>query len=366
MHRTASLPADRFSDLLRRLPPTLDLDKLARETKALQRERKLASGQDLLRMILARGPGGLSLKETAAWGSMLGLAQMSDPAIKKRLDRSVGFLDAIMAGQLAALTPGVAVRWAGRCLRCGDSTSITRHGSTGTDWRVHAVYDLGRGGFAHLEVTDAHGGEAINRGKPIPGEIRICDRNYATAPSLHRFRQESANQSDFIVRVRWRGFALSRPDGRSFDLIEHLGTLPAGHQPHEVMVQAALGPLDPPLPLRLIIQRKTPEATEAARKTLFAAASRKQKVLDPRSLVAAAFIILATSLPGEAYPAAEVLSTYRLRWQIELAFKRLKSLLHINTMPTHTEAASRCWLLAHLIVALLCDDLSQEFLDSSP
>src|SRR3974390_1483225 len=148
MQTMASLPSDHFLDLLRRLPPTLDLDRLARETKAIQRERKLTSGRDLLRMALARGPGGLSLKETAAWGTMLGLAEMSDPAMKKRLDRSVDFLDAIMTGQLAAVTPGAAVRWTGRCLRCGDSTSISRRGSKGTDWRGHAGGDLGRGGVS--------------------------------------------------------------------------------------------------------------------------------------------------------------------------------------------------------------------------
>ena len=64
--------------------------------------------------------------------------------------------------------------------------------------------------------------------------------------------------------------------------------------------------------------------------------------------------------------AADILAVYRLRWQIELAFKRLKSLLHIDKLPTHTEAGSRSWLSAHLILALLCDDLSQEFLESSP
>lgn len=71
---------------------------------------------------------------------------------------------------------------------------------------------------------------------------------------------------------------------------------------HEVMVQARIGPLEPALPLRLIIQRKTPEASEGTRKKLHSAASRKQKTLDPRSLVAAEFIILGTSLPAEAYP----------------------------------------------------------------
>jgi IS4 transposase len=61
-----------------------------------------------------------------------------------------------------------------------------------------------------------------------------------------------------------------------------------------------------------------------------------------------------------------VLAVYRLRWQIELAFKRLKSLLHIDRLPTRTAEASRSWLYAHLILALLCDEISQEFLDSSP
>ncbi len=61
-----------------------------------------------------------------------------------------------------------------------------------------------------------------------------------------------------------------------------------------------------------------------------------------------------------------VLQAYRLRWQIELAFKRLKSLLHIDMLPTRTAQASRSWLLAHLILAVLCDDVTQDVLDSFP
>jgi hypothetical protein len=279
-----------------------------------------------------------------------------------------------MARQLAEQAPGAAVRWAGRTLRLSDGSCFRQPGAKTTSWRLHGVYDLGRGGFSHLELTDRHGAEAIDRGAPVPGEIRIGDRCFARAPSLHRFRQESANQADFLVRVGWNGFSLIGQDGADFDLIAQLGRLPADMAPHEAMVRARLGPLDPApafagassLPLRLIMQRKTPAATEAARKKLRAEASRKQKRLDPRSLVAAEFIILGTSLPAEGYPADELLAVYRLRWQIELAFKRLKSLLGMDRLPTRTERASRSWLTAHLIMALLCDDLSQEFLDSSP
>ena len=366
MQPTASLPADRFDDLVRRLPSDLDLDALAHRTKAIERRRDIDTGANLLRMALARGPGGLSLSQTAAWASMLGLAEMSDPGVKYRLDKAVEFLDAVMLRQLADKAPGAAVRWAGRTLRLSDGSCVQEPGAKTASWRLHGIYDLGQGGFSHLELTDLHGGETIERGAPVAGEIRIGDRGFARAPSLHRFRQASANQADFIVRVGWTAFSLIDPDGVDFDLITHLGQLPAGMVPHEVMAQARLGPLEPMLPLRLILQRKTPQASEAARRKLLAAASRKQTALDPRSLIAAEFVMLGTSLPPEGYPAEDLLNVYRLRWQIELAFKRLKSLLGIDQIPTRTERASRSWLTAHLIMALFCDDISQEFLDSSP
>ncbi len=120
------------------------------------------------------------------------------------------------------------------------------------------------------------------------------------------------------------------------------------------------------LPLRVLVQRKTPEAAQATRQSLRRTAIRKGKQLDPRSLVTAGFMILAMSLPRKGYTGQTILAAYRLRWGIELAFKRLKSLLHINRLPTRTERESRSCLYAHLILALLCDDLSQDFLESSP
>lgn len=366
MQITASLPLDQFDDLLGRLPADLDLDALAHETKAIERGRKVDHGAYLLRLALARGPGGLSLSGTAAWATMLGFAPLSDPAIKYRLDKAVDFLAAIVNRQLAACAPGAAVHWPGRVLRASDGTCISKPGSTGTDWRVHAVYDLGRAGFSHLDLTDKRGAEAIDRGAAVSGEVRIGDRNFANAADLQRFREQSGGQADYIVRLRWGGMSLRRPVGQDFDLIGHLGTLPRDTAPHEVMLEAKVGPLNPPLPVRVIIQRKPPAAAAATRKKLLDAASRKQKTPDARSLVAAEFMILGTSLPQDGYAADDILAVYRLRWQIELAFKRLKSLLHIDKLPTFTQAASRSWLYAHLIMALLCDDLSQDVLESFP
>jgi hypothetical protein len=230
---------------------------------------------------------------------------MSDPAVKYRLDKAVAFLDAIVARQLADKTAGPSLHWPGRVLRLGDGTCLREPGARQTSWRLHAVYDLGCGGVSHLELSDQHGAETINRGAPLAGEIRVLDRGYARAPALHRFRAASGRTADFIVRVGWSAFALSDAAGAGFDLFGWLRGLPhhgsssdgspGDGSPGEIEVLARIGPREGALPIRLIAVRKSPEATEAARAKLRRAASRRQKTLDPRSLEAAAFVILGTS-----------------------------------------------------------------------
>src|SRR3954451_20371257 len=102
MRHPVSLSEQAFSELLARLPPDLDLDELARRSKAIQRRRKIGEGATLLRLALARGPGGLSLREAAAWAAMSGLATLSDPGVKYRLDQAGRFLRRILEALLAA------------------------------------------------------------------------------------------------------------------------------------------------------------------------------------------------------------------------------------------------------------------------
>jgi hypothetical protein len=365
MQNTASLHDDEFLALLACFPPDLDLDQLAIEHKAIQRGRKIKTGTELLRLALAHGPGGMSLRDAAGWAGMLGLGSLSNPAVKYRLDQSVDFLKAVTDHLLAAKSASQALHWPGRTIRLADGTGLCKPGSQGTDWRVHGVFDLGAGGFSHLELTDGKGAEALTYGAPVAGEVRIADRGYGRAQAWHRFIQDSDGKADLIVRMKWNSFHLTTPDGAPFDLIGYLATLPNDQAPHESDVQALVRK-GVTMPVRLIILRKPPEAVEATRKTLHAQASRKQKTLDPRTLIIAEFLVIGTSLPVEGYPAAEVLAAYRLRWQIELAFKRLKSLLHIDKLPARTDIGARSWLYPHLILALLCDDLSQAFLGSFP
>jgi hypothetical protein len=324
MQDTTSVPSDQFSDLLDRLPADLDLDRLALETKAIQRKRKIGDGASLLRLALARGPGGFSLRQTSGWVSLLDIVELGNPGVHYRLKQAVAFrarlardhrrgvhyrlkqavafLAAIVSRLLAVKAPGARLRWPGRTLRLADGSRVGKPGSTGTDWGVHGVFDLGSGGCSHLEPTDKHGAEALERGAPLAGEVRIGDRNYARVPVLKRFLAEAHGMADFIVRVGWNALQLSTIRGQSFDLIGCLQRLPVGMRPHEVTLRAAARRGEAAPPLRSVIQRKTPEATEATRLALRHAAIKKAKKRDPRSLIAAEFMILGPSVPKRGTP----------------------------------------------------------------
>ncbi len=368
MQIASLLTNDSWSSLLEKLPAGLDLDELARETKALLRRRGIGDAATLLRLALMVGPGGLSLRGASSWAELQGIATLTDPSLSNRLQGSNDFLREIVARLLATKTAGLNQRWPGRCLRLADGTSLTEPGGVGTDWRLHAVYDLGHGGFSHLELTDGHGAEALDKGVAVAGEIRVADRNYGQAKAIRRFVESvcETGTADYVVRLRWSALSLRSQDGSPFNLIDHLNTLPVTDEISEVAVLIEDGSKQPALQARIVIARKPPEAAEIERVRLQRGSKRRGKKIDSRSLIAAGYMILATSLDAEAYPAAEVLAMYRLRWQIELAFKRLKSILHLDRLPSTTAKGAKTWIYAHLILALLLDDLSQDILESSP
>lgn len=370
MPKTASSLFDSWSDTASRLPADLDLDQLARSTGAVCRRRGdgIGDGATLLQLILARGPGGKSLQDTAAWARMNGVAELTAQSLHTRLHQSVAFLEAVLHRLLTDRRAGKPLLWSGRCLRIADSSSLSQPGSKGTDWRLHGVYDLGSGSFSHLEITDQRGAESLRRCGPATSEVRIADRGYAKAKDLRAFLdQPNATRQDLIVRIGWKALALCDADGKPFNLIHHLKTFPEGTEPQEWTVQAQVGSAKQPrwLALRLIAVPLPPDKAEAQRLKIKRRASKHQDRTDPRSLLAAGFMVLATSLPADI-PAIEIYTVYRLRWQIELAFKRLKSLLHIDRLPTRTKPGSLSWLYAHLVLLLIAEDICHDVLESSP
>ena len=107
--------------------------------------------------------------------------------------------------------------------------------------------------------------------------------------------------------------------------------------------------------MRLVAVPLPAAAAEAARRRLRRGASKKSRMADQRSLEAAGYVILVTNLPLDAWCTTEVLALYRVRWQVELAFKRLKGIWRLGDLRARTAELAQVYLLATLLAALLAD-----------
>lgn len=117
---------------------------------------------------------------------------------------------------------------------------------------------------------------------------------------------------------------------------------------------------------RVIATRLPAPLAQKAKKRLRRIASRKGKHLRQQSIEATHFIWVFTTLPEELLDAAGVLELYRYRWQVEVAFKRLKQLLKLGRVPHKDHDAAHSWIHAKLVVALVLEKLYRSARSFSP
>ncbi len=356
---------DHWPEVSAHFPADFDLEATARSRGAFTRKREIKDAETLLRLALAYGGCGMSLRETCAWAEAGGIASLADPSLLERLCKAAPWLGDIVAALIAEQAKVPAGRWAGYRLRALDGTSICQPGADRTTWRLHVGYDLATGQVDQLELTDLHGAENLQRLTYQPGDIVLADRYYARPRDLRPVIDAGA---DFIVRTGWNSLRLLQPDGELFDLFTALSAQVEQEGEVQVRIHEGAQGVAPSelLTLRLIIRRKEPEQAEAEQKRLLKDAKKRGKQPDPRSLEAAKYILLLTSLPADVFPPADVLTLYRFRWQIELAFKRFKSLAGLDTLPAIKPELARAWIYARLIVAIIAEQIAGQVPDSSP
>lgn len=354
----ASPRLDHWPSVVRHIASAIELEASAREHKALQRKRGVRSADALLHLALLYGPGGLSLRSTASYATAAGIADLCDVSLLDRLRNAGDFLADILS-HLLAQRRGDAAPDGRLQLSLVDGSTVSVAGSTGSDWRLHARYEPARGGFTDLVVTEITTAEALCCVAVRPGDVLVQDRGYAR---LRNFSHASSQGADFITRIGWRSITLFHPTGERFDLIASLSADGPAVADHAVRI----GIGETAVAARLIIARKPPDATVQQHRKLRRKASRNGHTTDPRTLLAAGFMMLLTSLPASVAPADEVVRLYRMRWQIELAFKRLKSLGGFDALQASDPRLARSWLLAHLIAAVLIEASLGEALGPPP
>ena len=167
------------------------------------------------------------------------------------------------------------------------------------------------------------------------------------------------------MRVNTGALPLQDSAGHPFDLLTSVSALAragtVGSWSARVMPRQ-----QPPVSGRVCAIRKTEEAIKIALEAIRKEASRKGRQVQPSTLQFARYVIVFTTFPAAEFPAAAVLEWYRLRWQVELVFKRFKSLAQLGHLPKHNDDSAKAWLYGKLLVALLVEKLIHHALAISP
>lgn len=323
----------------------------ARLTGALRRTRGFKDAASLLRVMLIHLVDGCSLRETAVRAQAGGLADVSDVALLGRL-RGCGewfrWMVEQMSRRLSATTLDVL---AGKRVRLVDASVVCEPGATGSTWRIHYMIDLSTLACEQLLVTLPDEGETLTRFEVQANDIVMADRGLAHRRGIRHVVQRGG---DVIVRSNMVSVPLQDEKDKEVALLPKLRKLRVG-EPREW--PAFMSDDQGTIALRVCALKKSAEQRRKSQQKARETAARKGRNLQPDTLEAAGYVVVLTTLPETTVSAGQVLELYRHRWQIELAFKRLKSLLQLGHLKKTDQEGAKAWLQGKLFVATLIETL---------
>lgn len=336
----------------------------AKEFGAITRKRKINNPETLLKAILIYLVEGRSFRTISAYLEEAGICDINDAALINRLRLSENWLHwmALELVQNLKCRPLPVSSSKKFDVKLVDGSVVKEPGIRGTKWRLH--YDI-RLSDLHCDtflITKEQTGESLELFSIAKDDLIIGDRGFCRRNGIVHVLE---NGGQVLLRYHTTCVPLFTRQGKNLELLPLLRTLSETTSgDFDVWIKSPRD--DSLIKGRIVAIRKTKEAIEKAKKKLKAYKRKKQvKQMKPETVAYAEYFIAFTTLNRHQYSAAELLSLYRLRWQIELSFKRLKSLLKFGHLPTRNTASSKAWLYGKMVIALLAESLHQEA-DFSP
>ncbi len=344
-----------FEAFLKELPA--EYAEMAYAFKAFARPRKLKSPAHLLQIVMLYCGLDQALRTTAGSFTLLE-ERITDTAIHQRLRACGPWLKAL----LHTMLPSTKTALTSLRLLLVDGSSLQGPGAEGTDYRVHLALDLTNMTLHAVDVTGVDGGESLTRYPWQAGDIALVDRGY-NQPRV--ILDLFARGVGVIVRLNPTAMPLfvRSLDGDAFD-----PTATRLDVARDLRAQSG-DTVSFPVWLRaqeasgsgwLHAVRLPPEAAEAARRRCRQTAQRKGRTPREATLFLAGWVMVFTTVPPETLDGPTVLALYRCRWQVELAFKRLKTLLDLDALRTQQNSRlGEVWIRGKLLYALVIERCAQ-------
>ena len=389
-----------FLALIKRIPA--DIDALAIKHHLICKDQRgrldghLNSPALFIWLLLLWVVGGKSFADLEAILPSASSISISGSAIHKRFLQAGDFLSALLQSLVGELRTWSDAQWAGYRIFLLDATVITRPGSKGTDARLHLLLQLPSLMPQDFILSDSKIGESFRNFVISPGALYVGDRAYSTSNSISHVVDA---QADALVRynpdtmpLHFSSQQITQPSRR-----KKTATAPCSKRakpkqkpilpPHLiadpkklVRISDLLGQLKSPgewlertvwlhkpnrAPIkgRLILIKLKKETVDEQLKKI----KREQgKEASVRQCLYAHFIMLFTTVPSERLCKERIAELYRLRWQIELEFKREKSIQGLDRLQALKPESIRVWILTHLLAQFLLRRILADQSDSSP
>ncbi len=342
-------PLDEDWGVLTRFLPE-NWQELAQDTGALRGLRKDKSPESLLRTLLIHLGCGHSLRETVVRARQSQISDLSSVALYKRLKKSRDWLKAMCIELFQE--HGIAVSGEqNRQMRAFDATHISEPGPTGSLWRLHYSITLPALGCDFFKLTATKGkgtGESFQQFPIDRDDYILADRGYATYSGM---RHIHASGGYVTVRVNTGTVFFDTEPDQPFDLLTSI------KKAEKTGMWKAFLRTSPRIQGRICALRKTDEAIQEAEERIWKTAKRKGHQPKEETVRYARYVILFTTFPVDQFSEQEILEWYRLRWQVELVFKRFKSLAQLGHLPKLDDQSSQAWLYGKLMVALLTEKI---------
>lgn len=354
MPRKPASPLNQILPLLKQ--DLLALETLAYTTKAFRRPGKFKDFSTFLHFLCAWGLEAFSLREASLWLEWMGMASISPPSLQERIPKTKAFLQALVQQEFSRRKlhpPKTALR-----LLLLDATAIHPQGSGQTYWLLHTLYDPIANQIQNLHVTSSAEGERVQYQSLQPGDVVVADRGYSKPASVCHVQQAHAHA---VIRLRHSegGLFVQGEDGsRTAQTPGQWAASLNTPRMKEVDVPAHWKGRTQSVQGRLIGLRLSLEKEQHALARVQKKANDKVRKVSPGQEAGAGWVWLFTTLP-ETYSAQEILEMYRYRWQIEMLFKRLKSLFQLGDLRMTKEEHIEAFLFARLWVALLRERIEQ-------
>jgi hypothetical protein len=325
------------------------------------------SGNDkesrLLRVLFMHLADGMSLRVTATQARLTNLADISDVGILARLRKSASWFEWCTQKMLLANTAHPAnMPISGMRFRAVDASMVKEPGPTGSQFRLHYAMNLCSLAPEEIKITDQKQGESFRNFSVSKNDLMFGDRAYANAPGIAYVTNCGGHA---LCRFSPSNLPLYSAEDHTkrFLVMPRLRRLSYGEcGDWSVFIRFN----DQLIKARVCAMKKSPEAAEKERSEILREASKRQRKTSETTLELAGYMLIITTLADEKYSAEFVVKCYHLRWQIELLFKRLKSILEVGCLPKYDDECARAYLAGKIMISVLIETIIRRADDFFP